>query len=133
MKSLLSLFILLSLALHSSMSFSADLGIEKVDPDNIDPTMPVVIYNILPNDLSIKSYRQGNPSHLNLLLCKRCLEKSYKINQEANLTYNQQSIELSDLALIVMKKEFNYISLTINRSTQSIDYLTFDTVQKTEF
>ncbi|MFT6270887.1 MAG: hypothetical protein ACJAVV_003726 [Alphaproteobacteria bacterium] len=129
------LFIFLSLILHSSVSFSstADLSIEKVDPDNIDPTMPFVIYNLGPKDLSIESYRQGKPSHFTLLLCKKCKEKIYKLNPEAELMFNQQAINKSDLALIVMKKNFNYITITINRSTNSIDFLTFDAVRKSEF
>jgi hypothetical protein len=128
------LFIFLSSILHSSFSFSstADLDIEKVDPDNIDPTMPFVIYNIGPKDLSIASYRHGKPSHFTLLLCKRCKEKTYKLNPEAQLMLNQQAITNSDLALIVMKENFNYITLTINRSTSSIDFLTFDAVRKSE-
>jgi hypothetical protein len=129
------LFIFLSSILHSSVSFSstADLDIEKVDPDNIDPTMPFVIYNIRPKDLSIASYQHGKPSHFTLLLCKRCKEKTYKLNPEAQLMLNQQAITNSDLALVVMKKNFNYITLTINRSTSSIDFLTFDAVRKSEF
>jgi hypothetical protein len=129
------LFLFLSLILHSSVSFSstANLNIEKVDPDNIDPTMPFVIYNIGPKDLSIASYRQGKPSHFTLLLCKICKEKTYKLNPDAQLMLNQQAITQSDLALIVMKKNFKYITLTINRSTSSIDFLTFDAVRKSEF
>jgi hypothetical protein len=129
------LFIFLSSILHSSISFSstADLDIKKVDPDNIDPAMPFVIYNIGPKDLSIASYRNGTPSHFTLLLCKRCKEKTYKLNPQAQLMLNQQDITKSDLALIVMKKKFNYITLTINRSTSSIDFLTFDAVRKAEF
>jgi hypothetical protein len=129
------LFLFLTSILHSSVSFSstADLDNEKVDPDNIDPTMPFVIYNIGPKDLSIASYRQGKPSHFTLLLCKRCKEKIYKLNPEAQLMLNQQAITKSDLAFIVMKKNFNYITLTINRSTSSIDFLTFDAVRKSEF
>jgi hypothetical protein len=129
------LFLFLSSILQSSVSFSstADLEIDKVDPDNIDPTMPFVIYNIGPKDLSISSYRNGKPSHFTLLLCKICKEKAYKLNPDAQLMLNQQAITKSDLALIVMKKNFNYITLTINRSTSSIDFLTFDAVRKSEF
>ncbi|MGK0248109.1 MAG: hypothetical protein ACI910_000837 [Oleispira sp.] len=129
------LLFFLSSILHSSVSFSstADLDIKKVDPDNIDPTMAFVIYNIGPKDLSIASYRDGKPSHFTLLLCKRCKEKIYKLNPDAQLMLNQQAITKSDLALIVMKKNFNYITLTINRSTSSIDFLTFDAVRKAEF
>ena len=126
-------FILLAISC-SSMSFSAaNSSNKKVDPDSLDPTMPFVIYNIGPKDLSIASYRQGKPSHFTLLLCRKCQKKTYKLNPEAQLTFNQKPINQSDLALIVMKKEFNYISLTINRSTQSIDFLTFDKVKKSEF
>jgi hypothetical protein len=135
MKTASLLFIFLSSILHSSVSFSStdDLDIKKVDPDNIDPTMPFVIYNIGPKDLSIASYRQGEPSNFTLLLCKICKEKTYKLNPEAQLMLNQQAITKSDLAFIVMKKDFNYITLTINRSTSSIDFLTFDAVRKSEF
>jgi hypothetical protein len=135
MKTASLLFIFLLSILHSSVSFSstADLDIKKVDPDNIDPTMPFVIYNIGPKDLSIASYRQGEPSNFTLLLCKICKEKTYKLNPEAQLMLNQQAITKSDLAFIVMKKDFNYITLTINRSTSSIDFLTFDAVRKSEF
>lgn len=130
---LLSLF--LSSILHSSLSLSAsaDSNIEKVDPDNLTPTMPFVIYHLSPKDLSIASYRQGKPSHFSLLLCRTCKEKTYPLSPEAKLTLNQQPITQSDLAITVMKKEFNYISLTINRSTQSIDFLTFDVAKKSEF
>ena len=135
MKTASLLFIFLLSILHSSVSFSStdDLDIKKVDPDNIDPTMPFVIYNIGPKDLSIASYRQGEPSNFTLLLCKICKEKTYKLNPEAQLMLNQQAITKSDLAFIVMKKDFNYITLTINRSTSSIDFLTFDAVRKSEF
>lgn len=127
------LFILLAISC-SSMSFSAaDSSNKKVDPDSLDPTMPFVIYNIGPKDLSIASYRQGKPSHFTLSLCRECLEKTYPLSPEATLTLDQQAITQSDLAIIVMKKEFNYISLSINRSTQSIDFLTFDKVKKSEF
>jgi hypothetical protein len=129
------LFLFLSSILHSSVSFSstADLNIKKVDPDNLDPSMPFVIYNIGPKDLSISSYRHGKPSHFTLLLCQICEEKTYKLNPDAQLMLNQQAITQSDLALIVMKKNFKYITLTINRSTSSIDFLTFDAVRKSEF
>ncbi|MFT4764037.1 MAG: hypothetical protein ACI9OH_001130 [Oleispira sp.] len=126
-------FILLAVSC-SSMSFSAaELSIIKVDPDTLDPTMPFVIYNIGPKDLSIASYRQGKPSHFTLSLCQACQEKTYPLSPEARLTLNQQTITQSDLAIIVMKKEFNYISLSINRSTKSIDFLAFDELKKTEF
>lgn len=133
MKFFTLLSILISSILLSSTSFSAIDDFEKIDPDSIDPNMPFVIYNISPKDLSIASYRQGKPSHFALILCRMCKEKTYPLSPEAQLIFNQQAITQSDLAIIVLKKEFNYISLTINRSTQSIDFLTFDIAKKSEF
>ena len=116
------------------MSFSVadELTAEKIDPDNIDPTIVFVTYNILPKNLSIASYRQGAPSHFNLLLCKKCQEKVYQLSSEAQLIFNQEPVTKSDLSIIVMKKEYKFITLSINRSTKSIDYLAFDTVKKPE-
>jgi len=119
---------------HTSISWSetAEFAIEKVDPDSIDPSMPSVIYHIAPKDLAIDSYRQGVPSHFSLVLCRRCQKKTYKLNPKAQLSTNQEPINKSDLALVVMRKEYNHITLTINRSTQSIDFLTLDAVKKSE-
>jgi hypothetical protein len=134
MKYILTLSISLLIILHSSMSFSeaSRSDIKNLDPDSIDPTMPSVVYHIKPKDFSIASYRQGKPSHFKLLLCRRCQEKTYPLNPEARLTFNQQIITQRELTLIALKKEFNYISLAINRRTGFIDFFDFDIVKKSE-
>jgi hypothetical protein len=121
--------------LYSTTSFSAkdNSNFEKVDPDSIDPKMTSVIYHISPKDLSIASYRQGKPSHLSVLLCRQCKIKTYSLSTEAQLIRNQESISNNNLALIIMKKEYNYVTVSINRNTQSIDYLVLDDVKKSEF
>lgn len=130
---LISIF--LSSVLYSSLSFSvADTSItEKVDPDTIDPKMISVIYHISPKDLSIASYRQGEPSHFKVMLCRKCNEKTYQLSSTAKLHLNHKPFNKSDLALTVMEKKYNHITLTINRSTQSIDYLSFRAAKKSEF
>ncbi|MFT4907401.1 MAG: hypothetical protein ACI978_001483 [Oleispira sp.] len=128
------LLLLLMPFLYCSISIAdiADLNIDKIDPDRIDPTMPSVVYHIKPKDFSIASYRQGTPSHFKLILCRRCKEKTYPLNPKAKLTFDQKKITQHELALIALKKEFNYITLAINRRTGLIDSFAFDTVNNTE-
>jgi hypothetical protein len=105
---------------------------EKIDPDTVDPTIPSVVYHIKPKDFAIASYRQGKPSHFKLLLCRSCQEKVYPLNPGAELSFDGKTITQSELALIALKKDFNYISLAINRRSGFIDFLDFDIVKKSE-
>jgi hypothetical protein len=132
MKTVQFLFLLPILSCSISAADITASSIEKIDPDKIDPTMPSVLYHIKPKDFSIASYRQGTPSHFKLLLCRRCKEKVYPINPKAKLTFNRQLITQSELALIALRKEFNYITLAINRRTGFIDSLVFDVAKNSE-
>ena len=134
MKLIYLLSVFLTSLIYSTLSVAAgDNLTTKVDPDSIDPKMKSVLYHLSPENLSIASYRQGNPSHFKVTLCKECNEKIYQLSPTAELSYNEQAITSSDLALLVMKKEYLHITLTINRENQSIDYLTFRNTKKSEF
>lgn len=134
MKLIYLLSVFLTSLIYSTLSVAAgDNLTTKVDPDSIDPKMKSVLYHLSPENLSIASYRQGNPSHFKVTLCEACNEKTYQLSPTAKLSYNEQAITSSDLALLVMKKEYLHITLTINRENQSIDYLTFRNTKKSEF
>jgi len=134
MKLIYLLSVFFTSLIYSTFSVAAGDNLTiKVDPDSIDPKMQSVVYHISPGNLSIASYRQGNPSHFKVTLCKVCNEKIYQLSPTAELSHNEQAINSSDLALLVMKKEYLHITLTINREKQSIDYLTFRNSKKSEF
>lgn len=134
MKLIYLLSVFLTSLIYSTLSVAAGDNLTiKVDPDSIDPKMKSVLYHLSPENLSIASYRQGNPSHFKVTLCEACNEKTYQLSPTAKLSYNEQAITSSDLALLVMKKEYLHITLTINRENQSIDYLTFRNTKKSEF
>ena len=133
MKLIYLLSVFFTSLIYSTFSVATgDNLITKVDPDSIDPKMKSVVYHISPEDLSIASYRQGNPSHFKVTLCRACNEKTYQLSPTAELSYNEQALTSSDIALLVMKKEYKHITLTINRAKQSIDYLTFGNFKKSE-
>ncbi len=129
----ISIFLLSTL--YSSISFSAkdNSNFKKVDPDSIDPKMTIVMYHLTPKELAIASYRQGSPSHFKVKLCPECNEKTYQLSKKVQLVHNQQPLKKNDLAMIVMEKKYKHITLIINRSEQSIDFLAFNTVKKLEF
>lgn len=133
MKLIYLLSVFFTSLIYSTLSVAAgDILTTKVDPDSIDPKMKSVVYHISPENLSIASYRQGNPSHFKVNLCRVCNEKTYQLSPTAELSYNEQALTSRDLALLVMKKEYNHITLTINRAKQSIDHLTFRHSKKSE-
>lgn len=94
-----------------------------IDPDSLDPSMPVVSYLISSDNIKIKSYRQGVPSHLTITLCNNCIEKTYSIATTATLKYLRKPIDKSDLALRLLQKKYPLVRLGINRSTQEITNL----------
>lgn len=94
-----------------------------VDPDSLDPSMPVVSYLISSDNIKIKSYRQGVPSHLTVTLCNNCIEKTYSIATTATLKYLRKPIDKSDLALRLLQEKYPRVRLGINRSTQEITNL----------
>lgn len=94
-----------------------------VDPDSLDPSMPVVSYLIPAADMKIESYRQGKPSHLSLILCPNCIEKTYKISDNAVLELSRAPLKKDQLTIQLMKKEFSKIRVGIDRTKQEIIYL----------
>lgn len=133
MKLIYLLSVFFTSLIYSTFSVAAGDNLTiKVDPDSIDPKMQSVVYHISPGNLSIASYRQGNPSHFKVTLCRACNEKIYQLSPTVELSYNEQALTSSDLALLVMKKEYRHITLAINRKEQSIDYLIFSDIKKSE-
>lgn len=94
-----------------------------VDPDSLDSGLPVVSYLIPADNMKIESYAQGKPSHLRLVLCRNCMEKTYKISDSAVLELSRKPLKRSDLTIELMKKEFNKIRIGIDRTKGEIIYL----------
>lgn len=116
---------LFSILLFSSFSFtsnatSSTLG---VDPDSIDPELRRVVYHIGPKDIKISAYQGGSPSALELSLCERCLTKTYKLASDAEILLNETPLPLSELTIELIKKNFDIISLSINRDQNTVTSL----------
>lgn len=94
-----------------------------VDPDSLNPSLPVVSYLIPSADMNIESYRQGTPSHLRLILCRNCMEKTYKISENAVLESSQNELKKGQLTVQLMKKEFAKVRVGIDRTKGEIVYL----------
>ena len=94
-----------------------------VDPDSLDPSMPVVSYLISADNIKITSYRQGSPSHLSVILCNNCKEKTYSLADSATLELFLQPLTKSELTINLLKKNFAQARLGIDRAKGEIIYL----------
>lgn len=94
-----------------------------VDPDSIDPEIEQVMYIIEPTDLKVHQYSNGIPSSFNVKLCNVCQTKTYAFAKDSSLLLNEISLEIDDLAISLIKKNFNKIQLGIDRSNGTISYL----------
>ena len=95
----------------------------QLDPDHLDPSMPVVSYLISADNIKIASYRQGSPSHLSVILCNNCKEKTYALAPTATLESFNQPLKQSELTIKLLKKEFEKVRLGVDRAKGEIIYL----------
>ncbi len=119
MRSLLLLFTFIFSYLGSSSTLAAG----TIDPNLIDPEMTNVMYLISPDDIKTTAYQSGAPSSFNLKLCKACQIKSYSLKSGAELLINEQPLPISDLAIQLIKKQFDVIQLGIDRTNHTVTYL----------
>ncbi len=116
MKLLLTTFCIALLSFnHSSYAL--------VDPDSLDPSMPVVSYLIPTHSVKIASYKQGAASHLSVMLCYNCQEKTYPLASSVILKSFRQPLDRSELTINLLKKNFDQVRLGINRMKGEIIYL----------
>lgn len=109
--------------LISSWSLAQTLNNSRIDPDLIDPEMSRVMYLIGPKDIRITSYRSGHPSAFELMLCEGCQKKEYQLAKDAELLLDEEVLAVKDLAINLIKKEFDVIQLGIDRSNRTVTYL----------
>ncbi|MBL4797901.1 MAG: hypothetical protein JKY50_10845 [Oleispira sp.] len=94
-----------------------------VDPDALDPSMSVVSYLIPAQAVKIASYKQGTPSHLKVILCNICAEKTYPISTTATLILFLKTLDKSELTANLLKKNFAEVRLAVDREKGEIIYL----------
>jgi hypothetical protein len=121
-------FILFSLTFFSLLSFAdvtnnTSANSNLVDPDLIDSEMTQVMYLIGPKDIKTTSYQGGYPSNFNLKLCTACMPKPYKLEEGAELLLNEQPLDIKDLTISLIKKQFDVIQLGIDRTTRTVSYI----------
>lgn len=97
-----------------------------VDPDALDPNMPVVSYLVFTKNVKIASYKQGSPSHLKVILCDICLEKSYPLASDVTLELSSKPLKKLELTENLLKKNFEKVRLGIDRAKGEIIYLHLD-------
>lgn len=114
--------LLLSTLCFTLLSFNP-ASYALVDPDSLDPSMPVVSYLIPATDLNIAAYKHGLPSHLKVILCDVCLEKTYLLSSDAILESSRQPLDKSKLTASLLKKDFSQIRLGVDRVKSEIIYL----------
>lgn len=106
---------------------------ELVDPDSINPSMPVVSYLISESNLEIMAYRLGSPSKLKVKLCQQCSEKIYILDPDAELRLLKQPLATTKLTEALLKKDHPKLRLAINRSKGMIIYLHLGVNEYDEF
>lgn len=94
-----------------------------VNPDSLDPSMPIVSYLISTDNISITSYSKGSPSHFAVTLCNNCKEKTYSLAPSATLRTFRQPLDKSELTINLLKKKFSKVRLGIDREKSEIIYL----------
>lgn len=97
-----------------------------VDPDSLDSGLSVVSYLISADDMKIESYSRGKPSHLRLILCRNCMEKTYKISDNAVLELSRKPLKQDQLTIQIMKKEYAKVRVFIDRTKAQIISLHLD-------
>lgn len=97
-----------------------------IDPDSLDPGLSVVSYLIPADNMKIESYTQGKPSHLRLVLCRNCIEKTYKISDSAVLELSRKPLQQDQLTIQIMKKEYAKVRVFIDRTKAQIISLHLD-------
>tara|TARA_B110001454_G_C12434644_1_gene315104 strand:+ start:25 stop:438 length:414 start_codon:yes stop_codon:yes gene_type:complete len=124
MRLLLLSFALIFSYLGSASTLAADSSnLDLIDPNSIDPEMTSVMYLISPDDIKTTAYKSGAPSNFNLKLCKACQIKPYSLKIDAELLLNEQPLTINDLAIQLIKKQFDVIQLGIDRTTNTITYI----------
>lgn len=94
-----------------------------VDPDSLDPSMPSVDYLISSKNLAISKYHLNVPSLLKVKLCKKCLEKKYKLDNSAELRFEGKPLDKKELTETILKNTFSHLRLRVNRKKNMITYL----------
>lgn len=123
---------LLTITLYLFFSTShADSSL--VDPDSIDPSMPVVSYLVPESNLEITAYHLDSPSKLKVKLCRTCLEKTYLLDPKAELKLLGEPLDKAILTETLLKKEFPLLRLIVNRSKGMIIYLDIGVNRGDEF
>jgi hypothetical protein len=104
-----------------------------VDPDSINPSMPVVTYLIPANNLKIAAYRLGSPSKLTVKLCSQCSEKTYDLAPTAKFRLLQQHLEKEKLTEVLLRNEHPMLRLAVHRNKGMITFLHIGVMEHEEF
>lgn len=104
-----------------------------VDPDSINPSMPVVTYLIPASNLKIAAYRLGSPSKLTVKLCNQCLEKTYDLAPSAKFRLLQQPLDRTKLTEVLLKNQHPMLRLAVHRSKGMITFLHIGVRDNEEF
>jgi hypothetical protein len=124
--------LLLSTLCIALLSF-AHSSYALVDPDSLDPSMPVVSYLIPAENLQIVAYRLGSPSKLKVKLCRECFEKTYDLSPSAEFRLLNQRLDKTKLTEVLLKRELSQIRLAVNRRKGVITYLFIGASPNDEF
>jgi len=114
--------LLLTTLCAALLSFN-NLSHALVDPDSLDPGMSVMSYLIPAQAVKIASYKQGTPSHLKVILCNICTEKTYLISASATFKLFIKTLDKSELTASLLKKNFAEVRLAVDREKGEIIYL----------
>lgn len=124
MRSLIFSFIFIFSTIGSVNTFAAaPNNSDGIDPNLIDPEMTNVMYLISPRDIKTTAYKGGFPNLFNLKLCKNCQIKPYTLKENAEILLNEQPLAIDDLAIQLIKQQFDVIQLGIDRKNSTVTYL----------